>query len=138
MNISLRRLGWSSLACFALVGCDTAPPPPMAPTPAADPGAPAESKDKNEIKSLPVDKADSKGAAAKLADAEIAEIKKLPADEQPIALAQLVCPVSGKNLGSMDTPIKQTVDGKSFYLCCEGCVGEVEKDPAAVLAKLKK
>ena len=139
MNVSIRQFGWSAVALLGLVGCETSPtppPPPTAPTP-AEPG-------KNDVKAMPVDpaKPDAKGAAstpaAKLSDAEIAEIKKLPADEQPIALKQMVCPVSDSNLGSMDKPIKQVVDNQTFFLCCENCVAEVKKNPATVLARLKK
>jgi len=140
MNASFRHLGWLSLATFALVGCDApvAPPAPSAPTPPPAATTPGE---KNDIKAMPVEpaKPDTKGAsAAKLSDEEVAEIKKLPAAEQTVALAQMVCPVSGKNLGSMDMPLKQTVNGKDFYLCCSGCEDDVKKDPAAVLAKLQK
>ncbi|WP_337175331.1 hypothetical protein [Paludisphaera sp.] len=66
---------------------------------------------------------------------ELANIKKLPADEQEAALKQGLCPVSGENLG-MDVPIKMTAEGRDFYICCEGCKGAVEKDPKGVLAKL--
>ncbi len=149
MNFSIRRLSWSSLVLGAFVGCDTAPTPAPAPTPAADPAAPAGEKDKNDIKSMPVDKADATtktdtapGVAAvdseKLSDKEMANIKKLPADEQTIALAQVDCPVSGGHLGGMGMPLRQEVDGKVFFLCCDGCVDKVKEDPKAVLAKLKK
>ncbi len=141
MNASFRHLGWSTLALFALVGCETSPTPvPPATTPAPAPG----STDKNDIKSMPVDpaKPEAKGATSsaepKLSDGEIAEIKKLPADEQPIAMAQMTCPVSGGKLGAMDMPVKQVVDGKTFFLCCSECEDKVKADPAAVLAKLKK
>ena len=142
--ISIRRLGWTPLALFALAGCDagmsTPTPIPAPATPSAGPAdkAPAE------IKPMPVDpgKADEPKkeaeAAKPLSAEEIAEIKKLPADEQPIALAQMTCPVSGDHLGEMGAPIKQVVDGKTFYLCCASCEKAVKSDPAAVLAKLKK
>ena len=147
MNVSLRNLGWSSLALFALVGCDTAPTPAPAPG-AVPPTAPApESKAKEEVKALPVDKADAGkkmeptpaiGDSEKLTDKEMGNVKKLAADDQAIALAQVVCPVSGGHLGSMGTPLKQEVDGKAFFLCCDGCVDKVKEDPKGVLAKLKK
>lgn len=137
MNISFRQFGWSTVALLALVGCDAPVAPPSAP---ATPGT----TEKNDIKSMPVDPAKpdaTKGASSaepKLSDEEIVEIKKLPADEQPVAMAQMTCPVSGDKLGSMDKPIKQLVDGKTFYLCCASCEDKVKADPAAVLAKLKK
>ena len=77
-------------------------------------------------------------ASAKLTDDEIAAIKKLPADEQVAALKQKVCPVSDEHLGSMDTPIKVSAEGKTFYLCCKGCKKDLDADPKAVLAKLSK
>ncbi len=141
----IRRLGWPALALFALVGCGEPAGPAPATTPATTSPAPAAPstdapKGESEIKSLPVDPA-KKGAdasAPKLSDEEIAEIKKLPADEQPIALAQVTCPVSGDNLGAMEKPIKQVVDGQTFFLCCSGCEKAVKSNPAGVLAKLKK
>jgi len=82
--------------------------------------------------------ADAPKAAAdsKLSEEEIANVKKLPADAQSAAMAQMVCPVSGDHLGAMDVPIKTTAEGKSFYLCCKSCQKEVDAHPAAVVAKL--
>jgi YHS domain-containing protein len=80
-----------------------------------------------------------KGASAvKLSDEEVAAIKKLPAGDQVVALKQAVCPVSGKHLGAMDAPFKVTAEGKTFYLCCDGCKDEVDANPKAVVAKLAK
>jgi YHS domain-containing protein len=76
------------------------------------------------------------GEADKLTDEEVAEIKKLPADQQAIALKQVSCPVSGEHLGSMGTPVKAEIDGRTFFLCCKNCQPEVKKDPKGVLAKL--
>jgi hypothetical protein len=81
-------------------------------------------------------KADAK--ASKLTDDEIAEIKKLPAAEQDIALKQVSCPVSGEHLGEMGIPVKTTAEGKTFFLCCKSCEKEVKADPKAVVAKLPK
>lgn len=77
-----------------------------------------------------------KAAAVELSAEEIAEIKKLPADEQAAALKQAVCPVSDEHLGSMEMPIKVTANGKSAYLCCGGCKKAFDKDPAKFLSKL--
>ncbi len=78
------------------------------------------------------------GAAAKLADDEIAAIKELPKAEQDVALAQAVCPVSAHNLGSMGKPLKVTAEGRTFYLCCDSCEKDLKTDPKAVIAKLDK
>ena len=123
------------------MGCEPATPPPTAapPTVTTEPG-----KAPTETKALPVEpvkpeEPKKEGAAvSKPSDEEIAEIKKLPEDEQPIAMAQMTCPVSGDHLGEMGKPIKQVVEGKTFYLCCASCEKAVKSDPAAVLAKLKK
>jgi len=80
---------------------------------------------------------DKKAAAVKLNDDEIANIKKLPAAEQPIALKQLVCPVSDEHLGEMGTPVKVSAEGKTFFLCCKSCEKDVKSNPKAVVAKLK-
>ena len=74
--------------------------------------------------------------AATLGDEEIAEIKKLPAEDHEFAIAQAVCPVSGENLGSMDVPLKVNAEGRDFYICCKGCEKKVKSDPKSVLAKL--
>jgi hypothetical protein len=150
---STRQFGWTALTLLALVGCDAgttstpnAPPMPSIP-PTVSPEAP---KDKTEVKSLPVEPGkaaepakteEPKGAAAgKLSDEEIAEIKKLAPEDQAIALAQVTCPVSGDNLGEggMGVPVKEVIDGKTFFLCCKGCEKDLKADPAKYLAKLKK
>jgi hypothetical protein len=85
----------------------------------------------------PKDEEKPKAASAALTDDEIAEIKKLPAAEQALALKQLVCPVSGEHLGSMEMPLKVTAEGKTFFLCCKGCEKDLKADPKAVVARLK-
>jgi len=56
------------------------------------------------------------------------------ADQAAIA-QQRVCAVSGSRLGGMGTPVKVTMNGQSLFLCCKGCVGKVEKNPAGYFAK---
>jgi hypothetical protein len=83
-------------------------------------------------------KEEEKSASIKLDEDQIANIKKLSAEDQKIALAQVVCPVSGEPLGSMDKPIKVSAAGKTFFLCCDGCEKDVKADPAKVVAKLNQ
>ena len=143
---SLGRLAVFSLFGLSLglvAGCENPAPPPTnaAPTSAeapAAPGATAPAPAGGEIKSMPVEKKEGAANDVKLTDDELAELKKLPADDQKIAMDQKVCPVSDSHLGSMDAPIKQVVNGKTFFLCCAGCEDKVKSDPAAVLAKLPK
>ncbi len=57
------------------------------------------------------------------------------ADADAIAL-QEVCPVTGEPLGSMGTPIKVTGLTRDLYLCCQGCVNPLKKDPRKYLVEL--
>lgn len=106
-----------------------------APTPPAE-ETKADEKKAEEKPSLEAPKADA--GAAKLSDEELANVKKLPAEDQPLALAQAVCPVSDEHLGAMDAPIKETVEGRTVFLCCEGCKDELKANPKAALEKLDK
>ena len=36
----------------------------------------------------------------------------------------------------MGKPYKMTLNGRTFFLCCEGCEAEVRKDPDKYLKKL--
>ena len=66
------------------------------------------------------------------------ELAKLPEEDRELARAQKVCPVTGELLGSMGVPIKVTVDGRSLFICCEGCEEEVKKNFDEYVAKLEK
>ena len=46
------------------------------------------------------------------------------------------CPVTGLQLGSMGEPVAATAKGQSLYLCCAGCLDDIEKSPDVYLAKL--
>lgn len=48
---------------------------------------------------------------------------------------QRVCPVTGAELGSMGDPIKVLVGGQPLYLCCQGCLAKVQRDPETYLRK---
>lgn len=64
------------------------------------------------------------------------ELAKLSPEDRQLAEAQKVCPVSEQPLGSMGAPIKITKDGKSLFICCEGCREDAEKNFAELAAKL--
>ena len=38
----------------------------------------------------------------------------------------------------MGTPIKVEADGKTAFLCCDGCTKKFKQDPKAALAKIGK
>jgi Cu(I)/Ag(I) efflux system membrane fusion protein len=109
---------------LVLGGCGSPSNPASPPTAAA--GAKA------------VEKSAVPGADVVAQDALPAGLAELSAADRAAALAQRVCPVSGERLGSMGKPFKVTVKGKTFFLCCDGCQEELNKDPDKYLAKLKK
>ena len=121
-----------ALGFLAIAGCggSNAPAPSATETPAsastaiATPVSPAPAPTAKTVSLT----ADEKGEIAKLADKT----------DQDSALAQAICPVSGENLGSMGVPIKVSAEGKTAYLCCNGCNKDFDKDPKAVFAKLGK
>jgi hypothetical protein len=68
-----------------------------------------------------------------------AAIAKLPAADQPLAEAQLFCPIAkDSRLGSMGTPVKLTLEGKAVFLCCKGCQDEARANPKGTLAKVEE
>ena len=46
------------------------------------------------------------------------------------------CPVSGEELGGMGEPLDLVQGTRMVRLCCKGCVKGLQKDPAAVMAKI--
>jgi hypothetical protein len=160
--IAIRKLFGAAVVLSLFAGCNSDEPggggtpavtPPAAPAtpakeapaPKAETPAPKADESKDKVPDLsppakePAPKDEKKEASAKpaLSDDEMKEIAKLPPDDRAIALAQIVCPVSGEHLGSMDVPIKVTAEGKTFLLCCKGCNKEVQAHPKDVVAKLK-
>ncbi|WP_406699586.1 hypothetical protein V5E97_12060 [Singulisphaera sp. Ch08] len=103
-------------------------PPALTPPAAKEEGA--EKKDEA--------KKDEAAAKSSLTEEELAVLAMLSPADKALALKQIVCPVSGENLGSMDAPVKVTAEGKTFLICCGGCNNEVKSNPKEVVAKLKK
>jgi hypothetical protein len=110
----------------------------VTPAPAPSPGAKTSDKiSDGDAPKVEGPKADNtKAGADKLTAEELDAIKELPAAEQDAALAQLTCPVSSDHLGSMGKPFKVTAEGRTFYLCCDGCQKDLKANPKAVIAKL--
>jgi hypothetical protein len=50
---------------------------------------------------------------------------------------QKTCPVLGEDLASMGDPIPVQVKGQTIYVCCNGCVNKVKKDPDKYLKKVE-
>lgn len=58
--------------------------------------------------------------------------------DRGLARQQGVCPVTGYPLGSMGRPVKVQVNGRTVFICCEGCRDSLLKDPESYLAKGEK
>lgn len=66
-----------------------------------------------------------------------ANLAKLSIDDRTAAEKQRVCPVSDEPLGSMGTPIKMEVNGKSVFICCDGCREKLMANSERFLEKLE-
>jgi YHS domain-containing protein len=62
-------------------------------------------------------------------------LRELAPADRALVLEQKNCPVTGKPLGSMGTPYKVEVAGKTMFLCCEGCESRFRKAPAKYTSK---
>lgn len=58
-------------------------------------------------------------------------------DDRLLAAKQKICPVRGEPLDSMGGPVRVDVAGKVVFVCCKGCIGALQKEPAKYLEKLK-
>ena len=83
-------------------------------------------------------KADAKAAAKEEAkDPQIdVSLAKLSEQDRVLAEKQRICPVTEAPLGSMGTPLKVDVGGRTVFICCEGCRKPLLDDPEKHLAKL--
>lgn len=85
----------------------------------------------------PVESQPSDHQANQSAQSEInAALSELPAGDRRLAETQRECPVSGMPLGSMGVPIKVVVQGRTVFICCEGCRESLLAEPTKYLAKL--
>lgn len=66
----------------------------------------------------------------------LAALAKLPPHDQEMASLQQFCPVTELALGSMGTPPKAEINGRTVFLCCEGCRGSLMKEPEKYLTVL--
>jgi fructose-specific component phosphotransferase system IIB-like protein len=65
-----------------------------------------------------------------------ATLAGLPDKERRLVEAQRFCPVMEHNrLGSMGVPVKVTINGKTVFLCCEGCRKSALANPTQTFEK---
>ncbi len=62
----------------------------------------------------------------------------LSAQDQLLVERQKICPVTGEPLGSMGAPVPVVVEGRTVFVCCEGCSTPLKSNPGKYLAKLPK
>ena len=68
-----------------------------------------------------------------------AVLAKLSREDQQSVKQQEFCVILTQNrLGSMGTPIKVNIQGKTAFLCCNGCSEEATTNPTATLATLDR
>jgi RND family efflux transporter MFP subunit len=72
-----------------------------------------------------------------MAEKVAAAMAKLTPENRKLAEAQWLCPIQEEPLGSMGVPVKVDLGGDRFvFVCCNGCIPKVKKDPAAALEKV--
>lgn len=76
------------------------------------------------------------GAEASAMEKMMPGLAELSPEDKASAMAQHICPVSEKMLGTMGAPYKVEVEGRQVWLCCPGCEGKLKENPQEYLAKL--
>ena len=114
------------LLIFGIDGCNTPKSDPVTP-----PATPASEQADDHGDHATVD---TDSPMAKM----MSGLKELSPEDYKSAMAQHMCPVSGEMLGTMGAPEKVDVNGKSVWICCDGCKDKLLADPDKYLAKLNK
>ncbi len=66
-------------------------------------------------------------------------IAKMSREDQLSVKQQGFCAILTQNrLGSMGTPVKVKIEGKTLFLCCNGCSEEARANPTTTLASLDR
>jgi Cu(I)/Ag(I) efflux system membrane fusion protein len=82
------------------------------------------------------------GSGGKAGQAAVAVRPSTPADlgdeDRRLIEAQRVCPITGKALGSMGTPVKLKVQNQTVFLCCDGCKAKALADPSRTLRRIEE
>jgi hypothetical protein len=86
---------------------------------------------------------DAPGTTPKSSDPDEAKIQAVRAglspEDRKLVDAQEWCAVEKNNrLGSMNAPVKLTVNGQPVFLCCGGCREEAVKYPDATLKTVEE
>jgi hypothetical protein len=141
MKIIFRTLASLSFASALTVFTGCADKPAEAPT--TEDTVTVEEVEEVEVPPVTTAPAPADGAATDTMSPEIiaaseitAAMAELDDADRTAALAQKICPVSDEPLGSMGTPLKVDVAGRTVFICCDGCRDSLLKEPEKFLAKL--
>ncbi len=72
----------------------------------------------------------------KFTEEQLKNLAKLSPTDRQAAIEQGKCPITDQVLGSMGKPEKIELDGRTVFLCCEGCRQEALKKKDEVLKKI--
>jgi YHS domain-containing protein len=126
--ITSRLLSGLLFAALAIVIAGCRPPAAKEQNPSTPPVL--------QTKEQPVDAGASKDTA-ETSTKSLPGLAELSVEDRQLAEKQHVCPVSGEVLGSMGKPYKVSAEGKTVFLCCEGCLQQFKDNPEKYLAKIK-
>jgi hypothetical protein len=101
-------------------------------------GTPSTGGASSEVNPTRASKSDSATSSSTVSAKELANLAKLGLADRRQAEQQRTCPITDLPLGSMGVPYKLDLAGKSLFLCCEQCKGEVNQDPQSALLKVQK
>lgn len=62
------------------------------------------------------------------------QVTDATAADRPAIERQRTCPVMGSTLGEHGTPVKVSLEGRSVFVCCRGCIDKVKGNPGQYLA----
>lgn len=62
--------------------------------------------------------------------------ESLSAEDRQLVARQKICPVTEAPLDSMGGPVRVVIDGRPVFVCCDGCIGALRKNPAKYLPRI--
>jgi YHS domain-containing protein len=74
--------------------------------------------------------------APRSAETPVVGEKDLAGPDQKLIVAQRICPVTGKPLGSMGAPVRVELSGRVLFVCCEACETPLRDQPMKYLKRL--
>jgi YHS domain-containing protein len=102
-----------------------------------EPATPAATDDAADDEEAAGDADAADGAATEgLTADQVEAFASLSPAEREAVIAQKICPVTEEGLGTMGPPLPVEIGGKTYYVCCEGCIDGLKEDPEKYLANI--